>query len=166
MNSDQQNRQPTNEPNPAGQLVEQVPGQFPPQSNGELVDAQRHDEPGKKFVEQDDRPASLRPVDFSRKPTNRQMPESVGPYRMKKVPSSRFLAASQSSSGQKVFSQASRTRKVIHYRLRDGDSLRSIAQRYLGDASRYEEILQDNRHVLTNGENFLPVGQYITIVVQ
>ena len=95
------------------------------------------------------------------------MPESVGPYQMKQVPSSRFLAASQSNAdGGQVFSTASRTRNVIHYKLRDGDTLRSIAQRYLGSPDRYTEIMSDNAHIFTNGENFLPIGQFITIIVQ
>ena len=105
---------------------------------------------------------------LNREPDNikRNMPRGVGPYRMKPVPSaSRFQPASQSGTGGSI-SRASRTRQVIQYKLRDGDSLRSIAKRYLGDETRYEEILSDNRHVLTNGEKFLPVGQYITIIVQ
>lgn len=111
---------------------------------------------------------------------SRRMPETVGPYRMRPVnPSSRFQSASQSTASPTVagtstaspsiaaseYRNVGRSRQVIQYRLRDGDTLRAIAQRYLGDARRYEEILADNRHLLTNGENFLPVGQYITIVI-
>lgn len=136
----------------AGQIVEEVPNKFPKE---EL-------QPQQKVV-QNDRAATLRPVEFSR--NHRKMPDSVGPYRMKPVPSGKFRRASQSNI-DRVFSNASRSRKVVHYKLRDGDSLRSIAQRYLGDGNRFQEILADNRHILTNGENFLPVGQYITIIVQ
>lgn len=135
-----------------GQIVEQVPNKFPKEDL----------QPQQKIV-QNDRAATLQPVEFSR--NHRKMPDSVGPYRMKPVPSGKFLRASQSNN-DKVFSNASRSRKVVHYKLRDGDSLRSIAQRYLGDGNRFQEILADNRHILTNGENFLPVGQYITIIVQ
>ena len=116
-------------------------------------------------IVQSDQAASLRSVDFSNAMPNRSLPKSVGPYRMKKVPASRFLPASQ-SSGTAVISNASQSRNVIQYRLRDGDTLRSIAARYLGNSNRYEEILADNRHILTNGEGFLPIGQYITIIAQ
>lgn len=135
-------------------IVEQVPNRFALQGNSQ-----------DREVSSNDRAATLEPVEFSNQQPVRRMADSSGPYRMKPVPSSRFIRASQ-SSGQPVFSNASRSRKVIQYRLRDGDSLRTIAQRYLGDANRYEEILADNRHILTNGENFLPVGQFITIIVQ
>lgn len=114
-----------------------------------------------------DQPATLQAVEFSNQVARKTMPESVGPYQMKQVPSSRFLAASQSNAdGGQVFSTASRTRNVIHYKLRDGDTLRSIAQRYLGSPDRYTEIMSDNAHIFTNGENFLPIGQFITIIVQ
>jgi len=114
-----------------------------------------------------DRPAALQSVDFSNQVARKRMPESVGPYQMKPVPTSRFLAASQTNAnGGQVFSTASRTRNVVHYKLRDGDTLRSIAQRYLGNPDRYTEIMNDNAHIFTNGENFLPIGQFITIIVQ
>lgn len=118
-------------------------------------------------VVSNDQPATLQAVEFSNQVARKTMPESVGPYQMKQVPSSRFLAASQSNAdGGQVFSTASRTRNVIHYKLRDGDTLRSIAQRYLGSPDRYTEIMSDNAHIFTNGENFLPIGQFITIIVQ
>lgn len=118
-------------------------------------------------VTSNDRPATLQSVEFSNQIARKTMPESVGPYEMKPVPSSRFLAASQSSGNNApVFSTASRTRNVIHYKLRDGDTLRSIAKRYLGNPNRYTEIMNDNAHIFTNGENFLPIGQFITIIVQ
>lgn len=115
----------------------------------------------------DDRPANLQPVEFSNQIARKARTEATGDDQMRPVPTSRFLAASQSNanSGQ-VFSTASRTRNVVHYRLRDGDTLRSIAQRYLNDPNRYNEILNDNAHIFTNGENFLPIGQFITIIVQ
>ena len=118
-------------------------------------------------VVSNDQPATLQAVEFSNQVARKTMPESVGPYQMKQVPSSRFLAASQSNAdGGQVFSTASRTRNVIHYKLRDGDTLRSIAQRYLGSPDRYTEIMSDNAHIFTSGENFLPIGQFITIIVQ
>ncbi len=128
-------------------------------------------ESGSNFSEgsvvSNDQPATLQAVEFSNQVARKTMPESVGPYQMKQVPSSRFLAASQSNAdGGQVFSTASRTRNVIHYKLRDGDTLRSIAQRYLGSPDRYTEIMSDNAHIFTNGENFLPIGQFITIIVQ
>lgn len=109
-------------------------------------------------------PQNVSPDDGVANQPIRKMPEDVGPYRMRPVNPSRFRSASQEGPANKI-TPASRTRKVVHYKLRDGDTLRSIAQRYLGDANRYQEILNDNRHLLTNGENFLPVGQYLTIVV-
>ena len=134
-------------------FVEQVPNRFTPPVAEE------------NQIIKDDQAAKLQPVEFSNNQAKQQMPENVGPYKMKRVPSSHFMSASQSNQNQ-VFQNASRTRKVVHYKLRDGDSLRSIAKRYLGDSNRYEEILADNQHILTNGESFLPVGQYITIVAQ
>ena len=115
----------------------------------------------------DDRPANLQPVEFSNQIVGKPRTESTRDDQMRPVPTSRFLAASQSNSNRgQVFSTASRTRNVVHYRLRDGDTLRSIAQRYLNDPNRYTEILNDNAHIFTNGENFLPIGQFITIIVQ
>ncbi len=50
-----------------------------------------------------------------------------------------------------------RTHKIV-----DGDTLRSLAQRYLGDADRYLEIHQANRHLLP-GPELLPIGVELTI---
>ena len=110
-------------------------------------------------------PLDLEPVEFSNSQPNTVMPENVGPYQMKPVNSPRVLSASQSRTRSSTgLISGNFRRNVIHYKLRDGDSLRSIAERYLGDENRFKEILRDNRHVLTNGENFLPIGEFITII--
>ena len=46
--------------------------------------------------------------------------------------------------------------------IKDGDTLESIAARYLGDAARHHEIFAANRHVLAHPE-LLPIGVSITI---
>jgi nucleoid-associated protein YgaU len=48
------------------------------------------------------------------------------------------------------------------YRLRDGDTLESVAERYLGDRERAAEIFELNRDVLPRPD-LLPVG--VTIVI-
>jgi nucleoid-associated protein YgaU len=48
------------------------------------------------------------------------------------------------------------------YRLRDGDTLENVAERFLGTAQRASEIYQANRHVLSRPD-LLPVGTTITI---
>lgn len=48
------------------------------------------------------------------------------------------------------------------YRLRDGDTLESLAERFLGDAGRAEEIFEANRQVLAHPD-LLPVGKTIMI---
>lgn len=41
-----------------------------------------------------------------------------------------------------------RVPETVEHVIRDGDTPESIALRYLGDASRFDEIYQENRHVL------------------
>jgi nucleoid-associated protein YgaU len=48
------------------------------------------------------------------------------------------------------------------YRLRDGDTLENLAERFLGDAGRAEEIFQANRQVLAHPD-LLPIGKTIMI---
>jgi nucleoid-associated protein YgaU len=48
------------------------------------------------------------------------------------------------------------------HRVVDGDTLASIAQRYLGDAQHAPEIFEANRDVLTNPE-LLPIGAVLKI---
>jgi nucleoid-associated protein YgaU len=48
------------------------------------------------------------------------------------------------------------------YRLRDGDTLENIAERYLGGAARAGEIFEANREVLARPD-LLPVGKTILI---
>jgi nucleoid-associated protein YgaU len=51
--------------------------------------------------------------------------------------------------------------ELVH-RVVDGDTLPSLAQRYLGDAARAGEILEANRDVLSNPE-LLPIGAALKI---
>jgi len=48
------------------------------------------------------------------------------------------------------------------YRLRDGDTLESIAERYLGNRERAEELFALNRQALSRPD-LLPVGTTIQI---
>ena len=48
------------------------------------------------------------------------------------------------------------------YRIRDGDTLESIAERYLGDPNRAGEIYERNRSLLPQ-PNILPLGQTLLI---
>ncbi len=48
------------------------------------------------------------------------------------------------------------------HKIRDGDTLSSLAERYLGDARRAVEIFEANREVLTDPD-LLPLGKYLTI---
>jgi nucleoid-associated protein YgaU len=52
--------------------------------------------------------------------------------------------------------------KPRKYVLRDGDSLERLAERFLGDKSRAEEIFGMNRHVLSRAD-LLPVGAEIVL---
>ncbi|MEC9092149.1 MAG: LysM domain-containing protein [Planctomycetota bacterium] len=152
----QQNQPKQNQPS-SGPIVGQVPNRFesPTATPPKVIDTEVIDMRP---------PEHLQPVEFSNERVIRKMPSTVGPYRMKPVRSNRFVRASQTNRDANVSGPMTR-QKVIHYKLRDGDSLRSIARRYLGNESRYQDILLDNRHILTNGESFLPVGQLITIVL-
>jgi nucleoid-associated protein YgaU len=53
-------------------------------------------------------------------------------------------------------------RRPRTYRLRDGDTLENVAERYLDSAARAMEIFEANRGVLTRPD-LLPVGKTITI---
>jgi nucleoid-associated protein YgaU len=54
------------------------------------------------------------------------------------------------------------TKRPRTYFLRDGDTLESVAQRFLGDRQRAAEIFELNRQVLTSPE-LLPVGTEIVL---
>ncbi len=49
------------------------------------------------------------------------------------------------------------------YTIREGDTLWSIAQRQLGDGSRYKEIQQANHKVVPSTRSVLPVGAELTL---
>ena len=46
--------------------------------------------------------------------------------------------------------------------VRDGDSLEDLAERYLGSRSRWNEIYEANRELLSNPE-LLPIGKTLQI---
>lgn len=50
----------------------------------------------------------------------------------------------------------------VSHVIRDGDTLALLAERYLGDRSRYVEIFEANRQVLASPD-LLPIGKEITI---
>ena len=54
--------------------------------------------------------------------------------------------------------------RIIRHRIRDGDSLQSLAARYLGDPSRSGEIYERNRDLLPS-EEVLPLNSLIEIYV-
>ena len=51
------------------------------------------------------------------------------------------------------------------HRISDGDTLATLAQKYLDDPAREMEIFQSNRHVLTHPE-ILPIGAWLRIPPQ
>jgi nucleoid-associated protein YgaU len=55
-----------------------------------------------------------------------------------------------------------RSRKPRRHTIHDGDTLESLAVRYLGDADRATDILEANRQVLSDPE-ILPIGVQIVI---
>jgi nucleoid-associated protein YgaU len=57
---------------------------------------------------------------------------------------------------------ACRTSTEVMHRIVDGDTLPGLAKTYLGDASRYPELLEANRDVLLHPD-LLPLGVRIRI---
>jgi nucleoid-associated protein YgaU len=55
------------------------------------------------------------------------------------------------------------SRTVIH-KIRDGDTLTSLARRYLGDGGRFQEIFAANRQRLPNAD-VLPIGVEIEVPI-
>jgi len=55
-------------------------------------------------------------------------------------------------------------RAIVRHRVRDGDTLQSLAEKYLGDGSRSKEIFEANREVLTSPET-LPINVELVIPV-
>ena len=51
---------------------------------------------------------------------------------------------------------------VVRHKIVDGDTLRGLAERYLGSAERWEEIYAANRNVLSSPE-LLPIGVELKI---
>ncbi len=61
-----------------------------------------------------------------------------------------------------VDKRASSPTKPVTHKISDGDTLHTIAQRFLGDADRYREIFEANRDQLSNPE-VLPIGTELRI---
>ena len=57
-----------------------------------------------------------------------------------------------------------RARPPMMHRIVDGDTLPDLAERYLGDRSRYLEILDANRDILVIPD-LLPLGERVRIPV-
>jgi nucleoid-associated protein YgaU len=74
------------------------------------------------------------------------------------VPSS----VAQTDSSPPVRAAAKRANRPRSYRLRDGDTLESLAERFLGTRERAGEIFEANRSKLLRPD-LLPVGTMITI---
>jgi nucleoid-associated protein YgaU len=56
------------------------------------------------------------------------------------------------------------TGQIVTHRIKDGDTLPRLAERYLGSASRAEEIFRQNQQVLP-APDLLPVGKVLRIAV-
>ena len=52
--------------------------------------------------------------------------------------------------------------RVTQHRIVDGDTLASLAARYLGDAQRADELFEANRGVLEHPD-LLPIGELLAI---
>jgi|GEM_PF-6580041 len=55
--------------------------------------------------------------------------------------------------------------EILMHTVRDGDTLRRLAERYLGDQNRYLEIFDANRQLLKNPE-VLPIGSRLSIALR
>jgi nucleoid-associated protein YgaU len=53
-------------------------------------------------------------------------------------------------------------RQVRRHRIVEGDTIRDLAQHYLGDANRYMDLFKVNANVLTQ-PGVLPLGEYLII---
>ena len=53
--------------------------------------------------------------------------------------------------------------ELVRHRIADGDTLSSLAQRYLGSASRYKDIYELNREILGDKPDLLPIGKELKI---
>lgn len=54
--------------------------------------------------------------------------------------------------------------RIVKHKIGDGDTLTSLARRYLGDGSRFQEIFAANRDRLSSAD-VLPIGVEIEIPV-
>jgi nucleoid-associated protein YgaU len=85
------------------------------------------------------------------------LPVEFEPAQLPKPPAS---AAGAWRPPRRTF--ATKDRQPRNYRLRDGDTLESLAQRFLGSAARAEEIYALNRQALSTPD-LLPIGTTIVI---
>lgn len=52
--------------------------------------------------------------------------------------------------------------RALTHKIADGDTLTTLAARYLGDANRWQQLFDENRDVLSNPD-LLPIGRVIRI---
>ena len=76
--------------------------------------------------------------------------------------SSSLSAKQLGQSGEHLSVQIPADRRVRRHRIIQGDTMESIAQHYLGDRNRLEEIVAINSHLLTHPD-ILPLGEYLII---
>ncbi len=75
----------------------------------------------------------------------------------------RFPSDNTTSSGWQPVEHEQEARVPLRiHRVRDGDTLPTLARRYLGDAARADEILEANRDLLQDPE-LLPIGLELEI---
>jgi nucleoid-associated protein YgaU len=74
-------------------------------------------------------------------------------------------ARPETTAGNTAAPAVSETTETKTHTVRDGDTLRKLAERYLGDSSRFLEIYESNRQLLRSPE-VLPIGARLSIVVR
>jgi hypothetical protein len=98
-------------------------------------------------------PTVLRPADRSQPPpeTAKDSPDNA------RAAAGPFTASVGIESADAAFVNQPRTHKLV-----DGDTLRALAERYLGSADQAWLIYEANRNVLSNPE-ILPIGAELTV---
>lgn len=87
---------------------------------------------------------------------------NVLPTAEKQVPpASAIVRTTSASSGNPTATESAEVRQRLH-RIADGDTLQSLARRFLGDESRWQEIRDANRDILV-ADDILPIGKELRI---
>ena len=88
-----------------------------------------------------------------------QAPAAAPPFLAKEYPGLESASASANSLNDPTFAPPGqpRTHQIV-----DGDSLRALAQRFLGSAERAQELFDANRDVLTSPD-VLPIGRRLKL---